>query len=122
MQFLLYVLESVLVELILIGNLSIIFLHCLGYHLIVLVIRVDNDEGGPIGLELLHYLKAILKEMLVLSLGDFILKCFNGLLVFSTSINVLIFPGFNTSILSCPFILFGVEFLSYLGMSYIFYL
>ena len=73
LKFFLDILQRIFVELILIGNGGVILFHSFSNHLIVLVIGIDHDESGSIGLQLLHQLKIVFKIAFILTSAYFIL-------------------------------------------------
>jgi hypothetical protein len=59
------------------------------------VFGVHHDDGGTVGLKLLHDLEAILEVGFVLSLIDFILQCLDGGLKFANLVSKLVFASLN---------------------------
>ena len=122
LKFFLYILKSIFVKLILIRNLNVVIFHSLRNHLIVLVIGINHNESGSIGLQLLHHLERILETALLLTSPYFVLQCFYCLLLLSTCVYVLVLSCLNCSELFRPFFLFTRQSLSSLLYCYMFYL
>ena len=73
LKFFLNILQSIFVELILIGDGCVILFHSFGNHLVVLVVGIDHDESWAVGLQLLHKFKIVLTIAFLLASADFVL-------------------------------------------------